>query len=276
MGSDLQNRFSIGEMAAIHQTTIKTLRYYDQIDLFKPAIVAPDSGYRYYTTEQFEQLNTIQYLKQLGLSLKEIKAHLDKRDINHFKALLQEQQRLTEAKIQDLERVKHRFENRIADLDVAQKAHQLEVPFIKTLPERYAVKLTGVIHDEPEFELSLRQLQAAANLTPSIFIGGVGLSVAANQVLAHHYHNYNAVFIFVDHDDTSSQLRITIPAGRYVCCYYNGNHSDSDHVYDAMLASVSQHGAQVTGNAIERTIIDQYVSSLPKDYLTEIQMPVSD
>ncbi|WP_230591222.1 MerR family transcriptional regulator [Lysinibacillus sphaericus] len=71
----MKNRFSIGEMAKLHKTTIKTLRYYDEIDLLKPMYTDKNNGYRYYSTEQFEQLNTIHYLKELGFSLKEIKGH---------------------------------------------------------------------------------------------------------------------------------------------------------------------------------------------------------
>lgn len=80
----MKNRFTIGEMSKLHNVPIKTLRYYDEIGLFKPIKVDKCSGYRYYSTEQFEQLNTIKYLKFLGFSLKEIKKHLETRDVRDF------------------------------------------------------------------------------------------------------------------------------------------------------------------------------------------------
>lgn len=80
----MKTQFQIGEMAAINHTTIKTLRYYDQIGLFEPRYVDPHTGYRYYEAEQFERLNTIQYLKTMGLSLREIQVHLDNRSIDDF------------------------------------------------------------------------------------------------------------------------------------------------------------------------------------------------
>jgi DNA-binding transcriptional MerR regulator len=80
----MKNQFSIGEMAKLHNTTIKTLRYYDEIGLLKPIQIDKNNGYRYYSTEQFEQLNTIHYLKELGFSLKEIGEHLVQRDIDSF------------------------------------------------------------------------------------------------------------------------------------------------------------------------------------------------
>ena len=58
----MKNRFSIGEMSKLHNTTIKTLRYYDEIGLLEPIQIDENNGYRYYSTEQFEQLNIINYL----------------------------------------------------------------------------------------------------------------------------------------------------------------------------------------------------------------------
>jgi DNA-binding transcriptional MerR regulator/effector-binding domain-containing protein len=69
--------FRIGEFAKISQVAIKTLRYYDDIALFKPASVDADSGYRYYTLEQLPRLNRILALKDLGFSLEQIALLLD-------------------------------------------------------------------------------------------------------------------------------------------------------------------------------------------------------
>ncbi len=39
---------SIGEFSKISHLTMKTLRYYDEIGLLKPAFIDPKNGYRYY------------------------------------------------------------------------------------------------------------------------------------------------------------------------------------------------------------------------------------
>jgi DNA-binding transcriptional MerR regulator len=44
--------FAIGEFARLAQVTVKTLRYYDEAGLLKPAHVDPDSGYRRYNVIQ--------------------------------------------------------------------------------------------------------------------------------------------------------------------------------------------------------------------------------
>lgn len=76
-------------MAKIHHVSTKTLRHYDDQGVLKPAWVTPGNEYRYYSTEQFEQLNTIQYLKDIGFSLTSIKDHFDHRSIDRMIGMLE-------------------------------------------------------------------------------------------------------------------------------------------------------------------------------------------
>jgi len=89
----MKNKFTIGEISKLHNIPVKTLRYYDEIGLFKPIEINEKTGYRYYSIEQFEHLNTINYLKYLGIPLKEIKEHLDRRNIDLFLDLLKKQKK---------------------------------------------------------------------------------------------------------------------------------------------------------------------------------------
>ncbi len=63
----------IGEFSKLTGVPIRTLRYYDEIDLFKPADIDLFTDYRYYKEEQVDDLNLINELKKVGFSLEEIK-----------------------------------------------------------------------------------------------------------------------------------------------------------------------------------------------------------
>ena len=63
----------IGEFSKLSGVPIRTLRYYDEIDLFKPAEIDLFTDYRYYKEEQIEDLELINKLKSVGFSLDEIK-----------------------------------------------------------------------------------------------------------------------------------------------------------------------------------------------------------
>ena len=60
---------------------VKTLRYYDEINLFKPSYTERFSGYRYYEINQIKDIKLISKLKGLDLSLEEIKQFLETKDI---------------------------------------------------------------------------------------------------------------------------------------------------------------------------------------------------
>lgn len=70
----------------------KTLQYYDEIGLFRPARVG-ENGYRYYSIFQLDRLALIAALKDLGLPLKEIKRYLDSGDLSLMDQLLDQQSR---------------------------------------------------------------------------------------------------------------------------------------------------------------------------------------
>jgi DNA-binding transcriptional MerR regulator/effector-binding domain-containing protein len=65
--------FSIGEFARLGGVSVRTLRHYDEIGLLRPATVDPDTGYRGYSATQLGQINRIIALKELGLSLAQVR-----------------------------------------------------------------------------------------------------------------------------------------------------------------------------------------------------------
>ncbi|MFS0554189.1 MerR family transcriptional regulator [Brevibacillus sp. 179-C9.3 HS] len=69
----MKRQWKVGELAKMAGITIRTLRFYDQIGLFSPSGYSP-SGYRLYTEGDISRLQQILSLKELGLSLEQIKA----------------------------------------------------------------------------------------------------------------------------------------------------------------------------------------------------------
>lgn len=65
--------FRIGEFSKMGKTTIKALRYYDELGLLKPEYADPFTSYRFYTSRQLVELHRIHSLRQVGLSLDEIR-----------------------------------------------------------------------------------------------------------------------------------------------------------------------------------------------------------
>lgn len=68
--------YKISGFARISCVSVKTLRYYDSMDLLKPAHVDDRTGYRYYVREQLSRLHRILAFKELGFSLDQIASAL--------------------------------------------------------------------------------------------------------------------------------------------------------------------------------------------------------
>ena len=78
----------IGTMAKLNHTTIATLRLYDQMNLLKPVYIDEASKYRYYSINQNARLDMIAYMKELDMSLQEIKEVLESKDIALIESIL--------------------------------------------------------------------------------------------------------------------------------------------------------------------------------------------
>ncbi|GAA4845437.1 hypothetical protein GCM10023310_24230 [Paenibacillus vulneris] len=71
----MRKHWKVGELARMTGLTVRTLRYYDQIGLFSPSDQT-DSGHRLYSEKDLSRLQQILSLKELGLSLEEVKSAL--------------------------------------------------------------------------------------------------------------------------------------------------------------------------------------------------------
>ncbi|WP_239615417.1 MerR family transcriptional regulator [Cohnella mopanensis] len=74
-----EQNYSIGEVSTMTGATVKTIRYYDEIGLLRPAKVT-ESGFRYYTELEIWELELILGLRHIGYSIKDIRSilHNDK------------------------------------------------------------------------------------------------------------------------------------------------------------------------------------------------------
>lgn len=104
--------WSIQQAARVSGVTARTLRYYDEIGLLRPARVG-SNGYRYYEREQLLRLQQILLLRELGLDLTTIGKVVDAQHDpiealrQHHRRLLDERGRLDRLAITVAATIKH-------------------------------------------------------------------------------------------------------------------------------------------------------------------------
>ena len=107
--------FRIGDFAKIAHVSVKTLHHYDEIGLLKPELIHATSSYRYYSIDQLPRINRILALKDLGLTLNQIRSSLNENlSPTEIRGLLRlkevELEKLIQEEQERLERVKVRLQ----------------------------------------------------------------------------------------------------------------------------------------------------------------------
>jgi DNA-binding transcriptional MerR regulator len=78
--------YTVRRVSGLSGVSIRTLHFYDEVGLLKPAYVS-GSGYRYYEEPQLLKLQQILFYRELGLELREIKSILGRADFEKAAAL---------------------------------------------------------------------------------------------------------------------------------------------------------------------------------------------
>ena len=114
-------RMGIKEFAKFTGVSVRTLHYYDEIGLLRPAEVDRSTGYRFYDEESVLRMQEILFYRELDFSLKCISEILSSPNYDKVKAL-QEQKHLLTLK-------KERLERLITAIDDAEKGKNIMKAF---------------------------------------------------------------------------------------------------------------------------------------------------
>ncbi|MEL1135643.1 MerR family transcriptional regulator [Desulfitobacterium sp. THU1] len=91
--------YTVQKLAHLAGISSRTLRYYDEIGILKPARIA-SSGYRIYGQHEVDRLQQILFYRELGMSLEGIKDIINTADFDGDKALREHREKLLEKREQ--------------------------------------------------------------------------------------------------------------------------------------------------------------------------------
>ena len=119
----------IKEFAEFTGVSVRTLHYYDEIGVLKPAFVDSTTGYRYYNENSLLRMQEILFYRELDFSLKSIGEILSSPNYDKSKALKEQKQLLTLKK--------ERLERLIFAIDGALKGENIMNAFDNSEFEKY-------------------------------------------------------------------------------------------------------------------------------------------
>ena len=269
---------TIGEFSRLTQLPTKTLRYYDDIGLFKPARIDPFTQYRYYSVEQLPRLYRLLALKGLGLSLDQIARLLDE-DLSteQIRGML----RLKQAELQghiaaEQSRLAY-VEAKLRQLEAEGKMSEYEVIIKDVEPVRVA-SITEAVPGREQIGPALGRLFGAL----MGHLNAHGAAIAGPATAVYHDMEYNETDVLMEaalpvagNLAESEQIKLkTLPADTMASLVHKGPFTTLEPAYDAMFRWIDANGYYITAPSRELTL--QYdPNGDPNDYVTELQFPVA-
>lgn len=214
---------TIGRMASLNNISEQTLRLYDKMDLLKPKTVA-ENNYRFYDIKQCAQLDLIQYMKSLGMTLNEIKGHLDKMDINLIKDILKQREKQIEEEIKELKYKRKAIERTLNSIEIYEAVPHDGTIALEFIGKRYMYCIDSGIniydHGIDMYEKVLRNLKTKliSDRLPQIYFCNAGTILHLEDLLMGNFYS-TEVFVFVDKEDVDMELVKEIPSHMYLSIY---------------------------------------------------------
>lgn len=267
--------FKIGDFSKICRVPVSALRYYADIGLLEPTHIDNFTGYRYYSLDQLPRLNRILALRDLGLSLTQIKQLLDER-------VTPEQMRgMLRLKQAELQQVVNEEQARLAR--VAARLKQIE----------QETSMTEVVlkQIEPMIVLSIREILDDP-IKIGTLIGECAQVVTANRVqitatpmTLYHDPEFNPQHMDVEivfPVSSSAPKSLPLDGGRQMtrrelpaldsaaCALHEGGYDSLDVTYTAIGQWIETSRYKIVGPVREIYLRPPQMD----DPLTEIQFPV--
>lgn len=266
--------FSIGDVAKLFHLSVSSLRHYEVAGLLQPEWVAPQTGYRYYSTRQFEVLNTIRYLRALDMPLPEIADFLRDRDVGRMEEKLRLQRETVIRKQQELRRIGRKIENRLQQLHTAQTCPLDTVELVEAAACRIvwmesSMKIEGYL----DMETWIRKLDSS-DAEAVVFLGKVGVSLSGEHLRQGRYTPYDGIFLVLDEEDNYNGEVQQLPQALCVRIRFRGSHAQAPEQYEKLTAYIAAHQMEVAGFSREITMIDYGLTNDLQKFVTEISIPV--
>lgn len=271
-----QELFRIGEVARMFSISVGSLRHYEKLGLIHPEYTDPDSGYRYYGVQQFERLNTIRYLRALNMPLEDIADFLQNKDVGKIQEMLIQQRETVRQKQQELQIIEQKINTRLEGLADALSSRLDTISLVHT-PPRQITWIRNHLSPKTylDLETSIRTLQKDQEET-LVFLGKVGLGISKEHLEADAYQVYDTVFLLLEPEDRYQGITEELPGQTCVSIRFCGSHNEAPAYYRKLLAYIREHRLKIDGFSREVTMIDYVLTNDPKQFVTEIQIPVCE
>ena len=219
-GPWLKMHYTVGETARLLGVTTQTLRYYDKIGLLRPDWVDPETGYRYYSFNQFHYIDRIKYLQGFGLDLERIREIISSGSAEKLVDFLREQRGEQLAEIQRLQRVVDDIDWYIDYFAWQSRGDQQNSIYKVHLNARWVIAVDCYPErDVPisKMELRLASVKGRPELRDLHYLRQYAYLVDFPHLLRREFWATSYFIYLRERPDFETPYLMELPAGEYLC-----------------------------------------------------------
>lgn len=280
--------YSIGEVASTCNISIRTLRYYDEIDLIVPEIRKEGSKYRYYSKDQMLNIIIIRKLRCLGIGLKEIKSIVETNNLDIIQSSIEARLDCIKKEIAEMERscqegevmlrrlqaggeILKLYENQ--DIIAGDGTEDIKIEEVPKINIYYSRKIMKAYHNE---EVSLERWVGINDEVTKNELKACGpIIVTYHTELLDQFLSKTCDIEFgIQVEDADSAKVRSFGGFEAVTIYHVGSYSDIIKTYVKALQWINQNNYKVSGPVSEEFIISPIDVKEEDEHVTKILIPV--
>ena len=261
----------IGEFSKLSHLTVKALRFYERKGILIPKKVDEQTGYRFYETSQLKEAARIKSYRQLGLTIEELQA--TNKGINLKEILI--------SKAESLKSQKEEIENRLLIIHHLLNASEMQYQVIeKVIPETIVyyseVKIknySDMMKIIPSLKKEFLELNPQIKCTkpPYEFCEYLDKEHKETDIMIRHHEAIKGIGM------ESNRIKFKkIPATKVLSLFYKGAYDEIGKAYSFLMKYVEENDYHVCGLARECYIDGIWNKKSVDEWLTEIQLPISE
>ncbi len=281
---------TIGQFASMHGINKKTLMWYDEIGLFKPAFINPENGYRCYTYRQSPILETILLLRELDVSLSEIEDFMKNRSAASLKSLLDEKIKDLAHTITHLQAVNQTLCKHRQNMSTLLTMDLSEISIIEK-EERCLITVDIDKHTSFEEEVEMVTAETEKYHLGRLHDANYGSIIPVERLYRGDFDGYSKIFIEIPFLAEQHNLPTRFPGskqrqtqkgglhiqpgGQYLRAFHKGSWDKIPKRYQEILAFAKNRGLTLSGCSYEMGINEMVVERID-DYIIQIEIPCNE
>ncbi len=263
---------TIGQFAAMHGINKKTLMWYDEIGLFKPAVINSENGYRCYNYHQSPVLETILLLRELDVSIDEIQDFMKNRSADSLKCLLEAKIAGLDLQIAHLQAVRTTLCAHHQNMETLLTMDLSEISIVEK-EEHCLVTVEVDRNTSFEQEVELITAETEKYRLGRLHKASYGSMISVASLQSGLFDDYCKLFIEIPFLPYQNGLHI-MPGGKYLKAFHKGRWDKIPERYQEILDYAREHRLTLHGFSYEMGINENVIDRID-DYIVQIEIPVT-